>query len=50
MELRCLKIGLIQIRKFFMVDDNASEGYILGTGMATSATLPLWVPQLATIL
>ena len=31
-------------------NDNASEGYILGTGIATSAMLPLLVLSLATIL
>ena len=31
-------------------DTNTSEGYILGTGIATSAMLPLLAPQLATIL
>ena len=37
-------------RDFHGENDNASEEYILGTGIATSTTLPLLVLSLATIL
>ena len=44
------QLAWFKSRNFSWGNDNASEGYILGTGTATSAMLPLLVLPLATIL
>ena len=44
------QLALFKPEKFSWRTDNASEGYILGTEIATSAMLPLLVLSLATML